>query len=51
MSTYPSLSDQIFRDPETQPKVFALCDVTIMGRSLGLLVLPAVSADPMALYL
>jgi hypothetical protein len=30
MSTCPSQSDQIFQDPEMQPKVFALCDATIM---------------------
>ena len=30
MSTYPSLSDQIFHDAEMQPKAFALRDVTIM---------------------
>ena len=35
MSTYPSQSDQILHDPETQPKVFALCDVTIMAHPLA----------------
>ncbi len=34
MSTYPSQSDQIFHDPEMQPRVFALRDVTIMVHRL-----------------
>ncbi len=35
MSTCPSLSDQIFHEPDMQPKVFALCDVTIMAHPLA----------------
>ena len=31
MSTCPSLSDQIFHDPDMQLRAFALCDVTIMA--------------------
>jgi len=30
MSTWPSLSDQTFNDPELQPNAFVLRDVTIM---------------------
>jgi hypothetical protein len=35
MSTCPSLSDQIFHDPEVQLRAFALFEVTIMAHPLA----------------